>query len=107
MKEIFITITGMNYNYGNDFVENQMLGKLKIQLEKEPDNKYDPEAIMAKLDGFGKIGYVSNSSRTKTMASYSAGRLYDKIGDTATATIKYKANGGLVCSVDIESIIGG
>ena len=27
---------------------------MKIQLEKEPDNKYDPEAIQVKLKGMGK-----------------------------------------------------
>lgn len=107
MEKVFITITGMSYNYGNDFVESKMLGKLKIHLEKEPDNKYDQEAIMAKLEGFGKIGYVANSSRTMTKDSYSAGRLYDKIGDTAVATVEYKVGNGLVCSVDAESIIVG
>lgn len=106
MEKVFVTITGMNHNYGNDFVEPQMLGKLKVQLEKEPDNKYDREAIMAKVEALGKIGYVANSRYTVIGYSYSAGRLYDKIGDTAAATVIYKVGNELVCSVDVESLIG-
>ena len=37
---------------------------MKIRLEKEPDNAYDKEAIMVKLEGRGKIGYVANSPYT-------------------------------------------
>ena len=51
---------------------------MKIKLEKDPDNKYDKEAIKVMYDGLGKIGYVANSS-TVIGESMSAGRLYDKI----------------------------
>lgn len=56
---------------------------MKIRLEKEPDNEYDKEAIKVTYEGLGKIGYVANSSYTVIGESMSAGRLYDKIGDTA------------------------
>ena len=102
MAKIYITITGMNHRYGNSFVESHMIGKLEIKLEKEPDNKHDHEAIMAKLPGLGKIGYVANSSYTVGEECYSAGRLYDKIADTATATVEYKVGNGLICSVELE-----
>jgi len=105
MEKIFITITGMNHRHGNGFVEPQMVGRLKIKLEKEPDNEYDHEAIMTKVPGLGKIGYVANSSYTVGEDCYSAGRLYDKIGDTATATVEFKVGNGLVCSVDEASIV--
>lgn len=60
---------------------------MKVQLEKEPDNEFDPEAILVKLNGLGKIGYVANSPYTIVGESMSAGRLYDKIKDTAKGKV--------------------
>ena len=105
MEKIYVTITGMNHRFGSGFVEAHMLGKMKITLEKEPENEYDNEAIMAKLPPLGKIGYVANNSFSVVGDCYSAGRLYDKIGDTATATVEYKVGNGLICSVDEEGLI--
>lgn len=41
------------------------------------------------MPGLGLIGYVANSYKTVIGESYSAGRLYDKIGDTAVGTVMY------------------
>ena len=60
---------------------------MKVKLEKEPDNKFDSEAIMVKVKGLGKCGYVANSTYTVRGESMSAGRLYDKIGDKAKGKI--------------------
>lgn len=84
MAKIFITLTGTKHYFGNDFLKKGM----KIRLEKEPDNEYDKEAIKVTYEGLGKIGYVANSSYTVIGESMSAGRLYDKIGDTAYAIKK-------------------
>ena len=50
MAKIYFTLTGTRHYYGSDFLKSGM----KIQLEKEPDNKYDPEAIQVKLKGMWK-----------------------------------------------------
>lgn len=44
IKKVYFTLTGTKYHYGMDFLEKGM----KLYLEKEPDNKYDKEAIMVK-----------------------------------------------------------
>jgi hypothetical protein len=93
MKRIFFTLTGTNHYYGTDFLKKGM----KIRLKKEPDNEHDKEAICAELKGLGKIGYVANSTYTVIGDSYSAGRLYDKIGDTAEGTVMYVLHGGVLC----------
>lgn len=100
---IFFTVTGTAMRLGQDFIEPGM----KVQLEKEPDNKYDKEAIVVKMEGLGEIGYVANSVHTVIGESYSAGRLYDKMGDTATGTVKYNIKYidhgnpyGIVCELD-------
>lgn len=60
-----------------------------VKLIKEPDNKYDTEAIACEMRYFGKIGYVSNSVNTVVKGSMSAGRIYDKITDEYFAKIKF------------------
>ena len=84
MAEIYFTIAGTNHHHGQDFLEP----KMKVKLVKEPDNEYDKEAIKVEMPGIGHIGYVANSPYTVVGESYSAGRLYDKIGDTATRDCK-------------------
>jgi hypothetical protein len=70
---------------------------MKVRLVKEPDNEYDREAIRVELEGLGKVGYVANSPYTVMGESYSAGRLYDSIGDTAEGKVKYVLPKGVLC----------
>ena len=98
MKKIFFTITGTNFRYGKDFMEPGMT----VRLVKEPDNDYDNEAIKVEMEGLGQIGYVANSISTVLGESYSAGRIYDKIGDEAKGTVVYVLDGGVLCSIEIE-----
>ena len=95
MEKIYFTITGTNHYFGNEFLKPDM----KVRLIKEPDNDYDKEAIKVELEGLGTIGYVANSPYTVAGESYSAGRLYDKIGDTAEGTILYVLNNGVLCCI--------
>ena len=101
MTKIYITLTGTKYYFGKDFLENGM----KLKLEKEPDNKYDKEAINVSYEGLGKIGYVANSSYTVIGESISAGRLYDKIGDTAEAKVVLMTENGTICKVCKKSLL--
>lgn len=96
MSKIYITLTGTKHYYGSEFLKPGM----KLKLEKEPDNEYDREAIMVKLNGMGKIGYVANSSYTVMGDSMSAGRLYDKIGDRASAKVVLVTPCGILCKVN-------
>ena len=72
---------------------------MKVKLIKEPDNEYDKEAIKVEMDGLGLVGYVANSPYTVKGESMSAGRLYDKIGDTAEGIILYVTEHGIICYV--------
>ena len=51
MKDVLITITGLNYRYGNDFFKKGM----KVKLIKEPDNVHDKEAIRVDFKGLGTV----------------------------------------------------
>ena len=100
MAKVFITLTGTKYYYGNDFLKKGM----KIRLEKEPDNEYDKEAIKVTCEGLGKIGYVANSSYTVMGESMSAGRVSDKIGDTAYARVVLVTAAGTLCKICKKSL---
>ena len=102
MDKIYFTITGANHRYGQEFFESGM----SVDLEKEPDNEYDKEAIKVILGGLGQVGYVANSTYTVCGDSYSAGRLYDKIGDTAKGTVLYVLPQGVLCYV-AEGLLEG
>ena len=83
MEKIYFTIAGTFFYHGKDFFEKDM----KVKLIKEPDNDFDKEAIKVEVEGLGLVGYVANSPGTVIGESYSAGRLYDKIDDTAIGTV--------------------
>lgn len=95
---LYFTITGMNFYYGSTFMKPSM----RVFLKKEAENEYDSEAISVSLPGLGKVGYVANSSHTVIGESYSAGRLYDKIGDIAEGMTLYVLPKGVLCYIDIK-----
>ena len=96
--KIWFTITGMDHYQGSDFLEKGM----KVRLEKEPDNKHDSEAIKVELEGLGQIGYVANSPYTVIGESFSAGRMYDRIGDTAKGKVFLVTEKGALCWLETE-----
>ena len=96
MNAVYITISGTNHYYGNEFMKAGMT----VELVKEPDNEHDCEAIIVKMDGLGRVGYVTNSPFTVLGESISAGRLYDKIGEKEEAVIVYVLPKGVICRVD-------
>ena len=101
MEDIYFTLTGTQYHYGKEFLEVGM----RVMLEKEPDNEYDKEAIQVKVEGLGCIGYVATSPRTVVGESYSAGRLYDKIGDRAFGKVLYVMPTGVLCKLSKKSLV--
>lgn len=101
-KKIYFTVTALfNAGVNTEFIKEGMT----VYLEKEPDNEYDKEAILVKLEGLGKIGYVANSVHTVVGESYSAGRLYDKFGKKAFGTVKYNMGKVLLCELN-QSVCG-
>ncbi|MCR4851013.1 MAG: HIRAN domain-containing protein [Lachnospiraceae bacterium] len=95
MKDTLITITGLNFRFGSDFLKKGM----KVKLVKEPENEFDKEAIRVELKGLGTIGYVANSTKTVVGESISAGRLYDRIGRKAKAKVMIKLDNAVICKV--------
>ena len=51
------------------------------------------------------IGHVANSAYTVIGESMSAGRIYDKIGNTAKAKVVLVTPHGTICSLSKKSLI--
>ncbi|MFU2423931.1 MAG: HIRAN domain-containing protein [Bacteroides sp.] len=98
MEKIYFTIAGTGHHFGQKFFEP----KMEVKLIKEPDNEYDKEAIRVEMDGLGLVGYVANSPYTVQGESMSAGRMYDRIGDTARGVVKYVLPQGILCELAEE-----
>lgn len=95
MEKIYSTVAGTKHYFGQEFFEPNM----EVKLIKEPDNELDKEAIRVEVDGLGKVGYVANSPYTVQGESMSAGRMYDRMGDTAKGVVKYVLPQGILCEL--------
>ncbi len=84
-ENIFVTITGMNRYLG---LKPFKVGRI-VKLCKEQNNEFDETAIRVELPFIDTVGYVANSTNTVYKGTFSAGRLYDKIGDEAFAEIMF------------------
>lgn len=96
METIYFTITGTDYHYGHKFIEPGML----VKITKDHDNKFDKEAIKVEMEGLGLIGYVANSHFTVLGESMSAGRIYDKIEESAKGKVLYVLPKGILCILE-------
>ena len=99
MNKKFFTITATRYYYGQEFFEPGM----EVKLVKDPENEVDKEAIKVELEGLGQVGYVANSPHTVQGESMSAGRIYDRIGDTTLGIVKYVLPQGVLCELKSEA----
>ncbi len=95
MKNIFVTITGQNHYLG---MKPYKVGRI-VKLVKDKENEYDEDAIAVKLPYIDTIGYVANSTSTVFQGTYSASRLYDKIGDTALAEVMIISHSSVIARV--------
>lgn len=96
--EIKVIITGISHFIDiYDLEVNQ-----EILLRKDYTNKYDGEAIAAYINNSMQIGYIANSVHTVAKGTYSAGRLYDKIGDSARARILIVTHHNAIGVVSID-----
>ena len=96
MSKKYFTLTGTQYYLGTDMLK----AGTKLVLRKEPDNKYDKEAILVLLkEPEIAVGHVANSVYTVIDETMSAGRLYDQIGKKAKAKVVLVCDKGVIFKV--------
>ena len=95
MKNIFVTITGHQNYLG---LKPYKVGRV-VKLVKDKDNEHDEDAIRVELPFIDTIGYIANSTNTVYKGTFSAGRLYDKIGDEAFAQIMFVTHSSAIALI--------
>lgn len=95
-KELYVTITGFRSYYG---LQPFAIGNL-IRCRKEPDNRYDCDAIKCTLPVLGTVGYVANSVGTVACGTMSAGRVYDRVLEKFYVRVMFTTNTKIICKVE-------
>lgn len=98
-ENIYVTITGFSHYYGKKPFN---IGNLLV-CEKDPSNKYDSEAIIARLPIIGQVGFISNSPYTMAGGTTSAGRIYDKVEDKFYVRVMFTTQSKIICRVESGS----
>lgn len=95
MKELYVTITGFKYYYGQAPFK---VGR-KIKCVKEPDNPYDAEAIRATMKNIGTVGYIANTPYTMAVGTRSAGAIGHKVKKKFTVEVMFITGTKVICRV--------
>ena len=95
MKELYVTITGFKYYYGQAPFK---VGR-KIKFVKEPDNPYDAEAIRATMKNIGTVGYIANTPYTMAVGTRSAGAIGHKVKKKFTVEVMFITGTKVICRV--------
>lgn len=98
MKEKYVTVTGFPFYEG---IYPFKIGSL-IRCTKEPDNRYDSEAIKCTLPGIGTVGYIANSTKTVANGTMSAGRVYDRVCSKFYIRVLFTTETKVICRVEDE-----
>ena len=80
-----IVITGIDHYYGAAFF---YVGQ-RLKIRKEPDNRFDGEAIEVLGSDGNRCGYVAKSVSTVGRGACSAGRIYDTIGQEHEVIVRF------------------
>ena len=69
------TVAGTSYIDGIEEIEKTLEPDDKLQFYREPDNKYDPQAIKIETQNHQKIGYVPRQDNIVFSRLMDAGKL--------------------------------
>ena len=80
-----IVITGIDHYYGATFF---YVGQ-RLKIRKDPDNRFDSEAIEVLGADGNRCGYVANSVSTVGRGAWSAGRIYDTFDQEQEVIVRF------------------
>ena len=95
MEAMFVTITGVNHYYG---LKPFKVGGI-VKLVKDKENDYDSDAIEVRMPCIDAVGFVANSPNTTIKGTYSAGRIYDSVGDYCYARVMFVTHSSVIALV--------
>ena len=86
---LFITLTCIEDFMGISAIKPG----LTLKLKKDPNNRYDDEAIKVVSDSDATYGYVANSVTSVARGTHSAGYIYDKFDDNEYCEVMFVLDG--------------
>lgn len=95
MAEQYVSIVG----FKNYFDKRPFAIGTKLLCAKEPDNVYDSEAIKVTFPVLGTVGYIANSIQTKANGTFSAGRIYEQVGDKFIVEVAFSTHSTVIARV--------
>lgn len=93
--EKYVTVTGFYHYYGREVFK---IGR-NFTCVKEPENHYDDEAIRVEDEAFGTVGYIANSTQTRAIGTYSAGKIGSKVKKKFTVQVMFVTASKIICKV--------
>lgn len=94
-SEILLTIVGIQ-RYKGRF---PFSAGRQLVCAKEPENKFDKNAIRVLDVGNTKVGYIANNDTTVLEGTITANQVYDKIGDYCVIEVVRSTDYNVVCRV--------
>lgn len=95
MAEQYVSIVG----FKNYFDKRPFAIGTKLLCVKEPDNVFDSEAIKVTFPVLGTVGYIANSIQTKANGTFSAGRIYEQVGEKFIVEVAFSTHSTVIARV--------
>ena len=96
MTDLYVTIVGFSHYCG---INAFPIG-MQLLCVKEPDNAHDNEAIKVTLPLIGTVGYIANGVNTKANGTLTAGRLYEKVGESFNVRVLFTTPAHVIARVE-------
>lgn len=96
MTDLYVTIVGFSHYFG---IQAFPIGT-QVTCVKEPQNAYDSEAIKAAIPPFGTVGYLANGVHTKANGTLTAGRVYDRVGESFTVRVMFTTSTKVIAKIE-------
>lgn len=98
-ETIYVTVTGFAKYYQKKPFD---IGNVLV-CTKEPTDRNNPEAIIARLPIVGQVGYIANGSVNVAGGTMSAGRIYDKVEDKFYIRVLFTTQSKIICRIESGS----
>lgn len=95
MAEQYVSIVGFKHY----FDKRPFAIGTRLLCVKEQDNAYDCEAIKVTFPVLGTVGYLANSVQTKANGTFSAGRIYEQVGEKFIVEVAFSTHSTVIARI--------
>ncbi len=103
LEGMFVTVTGFSHYWDK---KPFSIGQ-QLLCAKEPQNPHDSEAIAVFTLGGYQVGYLANGVKTKANGTFSAARIYDRVGNCFLIEVCFSTDTKIICQVISPNVTDG